>query len=176
MELIGKLSEKKDAVKRTETFTVREFVLEVQSNNSQYTDYVLFQLTNDRCGLLDQFNTGDELHVTFDIRGRKWTSPQGEERVFNTLSAWRIEKYDPARMQQGAMQGGGQAGGYMPNQGFQQPGYQQPMGGYQPYQPNGGYQQPQTPQAQQPQAAAQAAPAQPQAQPEAAGNDGDLPF
>ncbi|MBP5364991.1 MAG: DUF3127 domain-containing protein [Bacteroidales bacterium] len=160
MEIIGKLDEKKDAVKRTETFTVREFVLECQSNNSQYTDYILFQVTNERCALLDAFNVGDVLSVTFDIRGRKWTGQDGTQRVFNTLSAWRIEKYDPARNGQFAQ------GGYMqqPQGGFQMP--QQPQ--YQPPMGNGGYAQPQ-----QPAQPAQAPVQQPAAAPSA---DGDLPF
>ena len=30
--------------------------------------------------------------MTFNIRGREWTSPQGEVKYFNSLDAWRVEK------------------------------------------------------------------------------------
>ncbi len=112
MEIIGKLFEKRDAVKRSETFTVREFVIEVENPNSQYKDYVLFQVTNDRCSLLDQYNVGEELHVVFDIRGRRWVRPADQQVMyFNTLSAWRVERYNPSAYmssgyQQQPMQGG----------------------------------------------------------------------
>ncbi len=124
MDLIGKLFEKREAVKRTETFTAREFVLEIESNNSQYKDYVIFQLTNDRCSVIDRFNIGDELHVTFDIRGRRWVRPaDGVVMYFNTLSAWRIEPYAPQQYSAMQRQEYPQQG-YQ--QGFQQGGYQQP--------------------------------------------------
>ena len=30
--------------------------------------------------------------VSFNLRGREWTSPKGEIKYFNSLEAWRIEK------------------------------------------------------------------------------------
>ena len=48
-------------------------------------------MTNNQCSLIDNFNVGDQITVTFDLRGRKWTNPQGQEVYFNTLSAWRID-------------------------------------------------------------------------------------
>ena len=32
------------------------------------------------------------MEVSFNLRGREWTSPQGEVKYFNSLDAWRIEK------------------------------------------------------------------------------------
>lgn len=92
MELIGKLEEVRAAVQRTATFTVREFVLEVENQrNSQWNDHILFQVSNNNVGLLDTFSVGQMIKVTFDIQGRRWTGQDGTQRVFNTLSAWRIE-------------------------------------------------------------------------------------
>ena len=31
-----------------------------------------------------------QVNVGFNLKGRKWTSPQGEEKFFNTLQAWMI--------------------------------------------------------------------------------------
>ena len=98
MELIGKLEEVRDAIQRTATFTVREFVLEVENpRNAQWNDHILFQVSNNNVGLLDTFNVGQMVKVTFDIQGRRWTGQDGTQRVFNTLSAWRIEAAENAQ-------------------------------------------------------------------------------
>jgi hypothetical protein len=83
----------------TEKFAKREFV--VTDTTSQYPQDILFQATQDKCGLLDQFQAGDQVEVSFNLRGREWTSPQGEVKHFNTIEAWRIEK-----MSQGMPSGG----------------------------------------------------------------------
>ena len=98
MELIGKLEEVRDAIQRTATFTVREFVLEVENpRNAQWNDHILFQVSNNNVGLLDTFSVGQMIKVTFDIQGRRWTGQDGTQRVFNTLSAWRIESAENAQ-------------------------------------------------------------------------------
>ena len=98
MELIGKLEEVRPAIQRTATFTVREFVLEVENQrNAQWNDHILFQVSNNNVGLLDSFNVGQMIKVTFDIQGRRWTGQEGTQRVFNTLSAWRLESAENAQ-------------------------------------------------------------------------------
>lgn len=95
MELTGKLEEVRQAIQRTATFTVREFVLEVENQrNPQWNDHILFQVSNNNVALLDNFSIGQTIKVTFDIQGRRWTGNDGTVRVFNTLSAWRIEAQD----------------------------------------------------------------------------------
>jgi hypothetical protein len=42
--------------------------------------------------LIDAFNPQEQVEVSFNLRGREWTSPQGEVKYFNTLEAWRIER------------------------------------------------------------------------------------
>jgi len=98
MELIGKLEEVREAIQRTATFTVREFVLEVENpRNAQWNDHILFQVSNNNVGLLDSFSVGQMIKVTFDIQGRRWTGQDGTQRVFNTLSAWRLESAENAQ-------------------------------------------------------------------------------
>jgi hypothetical protein len=89
MDITGILKVKMDAMQVSEKFKKREFVL--TDNSSQYPQHISFQLTQDKCGLLDQYKVGDELKVHFNLRGREWTSPKGEVKYFNTLEAWRIE-------------------------------------------------------------------------------------
>lgn len=160
MEIIGKLLEKRDARKVSETFTIREFVIEVENQrNPNYNDFLLCQLSNDRVTYIDQYEVGSLVRVTFDLRGRKWTAPDGTVRYIMSLNAYRIDPPGmPSDMQPGGyaqqpMQGGYQQpmqGGYQqPMQGgFQQPmggGYQQPAPAFQPQQPTAPTQQPQAP-------------------------------
>ncbi len=87
--LTGKLKVKKDEQVISEKFKKREFV--VTDESSQYPQDIMFQLTQDRTSLLDSFNEGDQVSVYFNLRGREWTSPNGEVKYFNTLDAWKID-------------------------------------------------------------------------------------
>jgi hypothetical protein len=89
MDITGTLKVKSEAQQVSEKFKKREFV--ITDNSSQYPQHISFQLTQDRCDLLDKHNVGEELKVHFNLRGREWTSPKGEIKYFNTLEAWRIE-------------------------------------------------------------------------------------
>ncbi len=89
MDITGTLKVKNAEQKVSEKFKKREFV--IVDNSSQYPQYLQFQLTQDRCSLLDSYNIGDELKVYFNLRGREWTNPQGEVKYFNSLEAWKIE-------------------------------------------------------------------------------------
>jgi len=91
LETRGKLHAKFDAQQVTERFRKREFVIEL-SDNPRYPQFVLFQLTGDRCEKLDDFNVGDELALDFALRGREWTSPRGEVKFFNSLEVWDLER------------------------------------------------------------------------------------
>jgi hypothetical protein len=91
METTGRIHALFETQQKTERFRLREFVLEL-SENPRYPQYVMFQLTNDRCEALDEFAVGDEVKVEFSLRGREWKSPQGETRYFNSLDVWKVEK------------------------------------------------------------------------------------
>ena len=89
MDVTGILKVKGEAQQISDKFKKREFVL--TDNSSQYPQHISFQLTQDKCGLIDQYKIGDEIKVHFNLRGREWTSPKGEIKYFNTLEAWRLE-------------------------------------------------------------------------------------
>ena len=59
-----------------------------------YPQDILFQATQDKCSLLDSIKVQDQIEVSFNLRGREWTSPTGEVKYFNSLEAWRIEVLD----------------------------------------------------------------------------------
>jgi single-strand DNA-binding protein len=94
MEVTGVLKVKFDTQKVSDRFQKREFILTTEMN-TPYPQHVSFQVTQDKCNSLDQFNAGDELRVQFNLRGREWNGPQGV-KYFNTLEAWRIEKTNGA--------------------------------------------------------------------------------
>lgn len=89
LNVTGTLKIKNDEQKVSDKFRKREFVL--TDNSSQYPQHILFQLTQDRCSLIENYNVGDEIKVSFNLRGREWQSPKGEIKYFNSLDAWRIE-------------------------------------------------------------------------------------
>jgi len=92
-ELTGKLLIKFDTIQRTETFKTREFVIEKSEdiNGKVITNFIKFQCVQDRTGIVDRINTGDEVKVYFNIRGSKWEK-DGKVSYFNNLDAWRIEQ------------------------------------------------------------------------------------
>ena len=90
MEVTGQLKLKYDIQKVSEKFQKRDFVLSTDLS-TPYPQHVSFQVTQDKCSMLDSFNEGDEIKVQFNLRGREWNGPQGL-KYFNTLEAWKIEK------------------------------------------------------------------------------------
>lgn len=87
----GKIVEKYDTQNIKDSFRKREFVLEY-AENPQYPEFVKFELIQSNCDQLDNLNVGDQVSVNFNLKGRKWTDPQGEVKYFNSLQAWRIDK------------------------------------------------------------------------------------
>ncbi|RMG55349.1 MAG: DUF3127 domain-containing protein [Bacteroidetes bacterium] len=87
----GKLIEKFDTVQISDRFKKREFVVEYIDGNPMYPNFILFQLTQDRCDMLDPFEKESMIEVSFNLRGRKWNAPSGETKYFNSLEAWRLQ-------------------------------------------------------------------------------------
>jgi hypothetical protein len=98
-KLTGSVKLIKDTVQVTEKFAKREFV--INDASSMYPQDILFQAVQDKCSMLDGVNEGEQVEVSFNLRGREWTSPQGEVKYFNTLDAWRIEKAGQGMPQEG---------------------------------------------------------------------------
>jgi hypothetical protein len=89
-KIIGTVKVINPTVQVSEKFSKREFVL--TESSSMYPQDILFQLTQDKCSLLDGVQVNEQIEVSFNLRGREWTSPQGEVKYFNSLDAWRIDK------------------------------------------------------------------------------------
>lgn len=89
MEIKAKLIEKFDTQQVTASFKKREFVVEY-ADNPQYPEFPKFELIQDKCDQLDAFNIGQEINISFNLKGRKWTDPQGNVKYFNSLQAWKL--------------------------------------------------------------------------------------
>jgi single-strand DNA-binding protein len=83
-ETEGILHKKYDIESKSASFQTREFVITTEGT---YPQYVKFQLTQDKCGVIDPCNEGEKVKVYFDLRGREW---QG--KYFTNLNAWKVEK------------------------------------------------------------------------------------
>lgn len=81
-EISGKLHKKFDTEQKTDTFKAREFVIATEGD---YPQFIKFQCTQDRCAMIDGYEEGSMIKVSFDLRGREW---QG--KYFTNLNAWKI--------------------------------------------------------------------------------------
>jgi single-strand DNA-binding protein len=84
-EVEGKLFRLFPTEQKSASFQAREFVLEIPDGN--YPQLVKFQAVQERCTLLDQFSEGDNVKVSFDLRGREWNG-----KFLTNLNAWRIDR------------------------------------------------------------------------------------
>ncbi|UXP31810.1 DUF3127 domain-containing protein [Reichenbachiella agarivorans] len=89
MDIKAKLIEKQETAQISASFRKREFVVEY-AENPQYPEFIKFELIQDKCEQIDGFNIGQEINVAFNLKGRKWTNPQGQVVYFNSLQAWRV--------------------------------------------------------------------------------------
>lgn len=68
--------------------------------NEEYPQILNLQSNKEKADNLIKFNkVGDKVDVNINLRGREWTNPAGEIRVFNTIEAWKVFKTEEATTQ-----------------------------------------------------------------------------
>lgn len=81
------------AISETQTFASgfqkRELVL---LTDEQYPQPIAIDFLQNNTDLADYHEVGSKVKVHINIRGKEWTSPQGEVKYFNSIIGWRIEK------------------------------------------------------------------------------------
>jgi len=82
-ELTGKVKLIQDAQTFGSGFTKREMVVIVE--DGKYPQEINLEFVQDKVSLLDTVEVGQEVTVTFDIRGREYNG-----RYFNNLQGWKI--------------------------------------------------------------------------------------
>ncbi len=93
-DLEGKLYKKFDTAQVTDSFKKREFVVEIE--DGAYPQLIKFQLTQNNCDKLDSYNEGEQIKVTFSLKGREYTR-DGKTSYFTNLDAWRLDKAGAAQ-------------------------------------------------------------------------------
>jgi len=102
-ETAGKIKVINDTQSFASGFTKREFV--VTTAHDKYPQDLKFEIVKDKCSLLDAFEVGQEVQVSFDIRGNEYNG-----KYFVNLSCWKIQAANGASggaeppRQQGATQ------------------------------------------------------------------------
>lgn len=89
MELQGTVKKVFDTQTFASGFQKREMILLTQE---QYPQPISIEFLQDKINLLDTVSEGENVKVGINIRGREWTSPQGEVKYFNSITGWRLEK------------------------------------------------------------------------------------
>ncbi len=90
MNASGKLIFVFDTQVVKETFKKREFVIEM-FGDTQYPQEVKFEVVQDKCDMLEQYNLGDQMDIEYNMQGRSWVNAQGVKNWFNTLQAWKVK-------------------------------------------------------------------------------------
>ena len=86
-DVTGKLLEIFDEQQVSEKFKKREFVVEVAG---QYPEQIKLQLVQDKCELIEPYQVGQEVTVSFNLRGKGFNK-NGQMLYFTNLDAWKIQ-------------------------------------------------------------------------------------
>jgi hypothetical protein len=73
----------------SDKFSVREFV--VTTPDEKYPQDILFQTVNDKMAVLESLGVGQQVEVSYNVRGREYAAPGKPVKYYNTLDAWKIE-------------------------------------------------------------------------------------
>lgn len=82
-ELSGKIKLIQEAKTFDSGFTKREMVVTV--DDGRYPQDINLEFVQDKTSLLDSLHPGQEVTVSFDIRGREYNG-----RYFNNLQGWKV--------------------------------------------------------------------------------------
>ena len=67
----------------SDKFSVREFVI---TTADKYPQEVIFQTVNDKMDIIAPQGQGQEVTVSFNVRGREYNG-----KWYNTLDAWKVQ-------------------------------------------------------------------------------------
>ena len=88
MEIKGKLIKKEGVRIISDKFKNLRFVIETSGD---YPQTIQLELHQDNVNKIDEFNVGDDITCSIDLRGRKWTNKEGEDVYFNTIVCWKLD-------------------------------------------------------------------------------------
>ncbi len=83
-QLSGRIKTVMDQVTFPSGFTKREFVV---TTEDKFPQDIKLELIKDKCALVDGYASGEEVTVSFNIRGN-----ENNGRYYVNLQAWKIDK------------------------------------------------------------------------------------
>ena len=89
MEVLGRVRLINPVQQVSASFKKRELVV---TTEEQYPQHILIEFAQDKTDLLNNYNVGEQVKVSINLRGREWVNPQGETKYFNDIQGWRVEK------------------------------------------------------------------------------------
>ena len=93
-EAAGKIKVINETQSFASGFTKREFV--VTTAHDKFPQDLKFEIVKDKCSLLDAFEVGQEVQVSFDIRGNEYNG-----KYFVNLSCWKLQAADGSQAPSG---------------------------------------------------------------------------
>jgi len=89
MEIQGKVK----FIGETQTFGANGFRKReiVVTTEEQYPQHIMVEFVQDKTDLLNNYEVGQNVKISINLRGREWVNPQGETKYFNSIQGWRIE-------------------------------------------------------------------------------------
>ncbi|MFC4816289.1 MULTISPECIES: DUF3127 domain-containing protein [unclassified Flavobacterium] len=89
MEVTGRIKVINPTQDVSASFKKRELVV---TTEEQYPQHIMIEFTQAKVDDLNNFQVGEQVKVSINLRGREWTNPQGETKYFNSIQGWRIER------------------------------------------------------------------------------------
>lgn len=89
MEVQGRIK----LIGETQTFGANGFRKRevVVTTEEQYPQHLMIEFIQDKTDLLNNYQVGQQVKISINLRGREWVNPQGETKYFNSIQGWRIE-------------------------------------------------------------------------------------
>lgn len=73
----------------SDKFQKRDLIIKY-AENEKYPEFIKFEMVQDKCDIADRFDVGDNVNVSFNLRGRPHTDKNGKTNYFNSLVIWKM--------------------------------------------------------------------------------------
>lgn len=84
-KITGTIKDIKDTQRITDKFSKREVWVNVE-DDPKYPQTLSIEFTNKGCATLDNFHIGQEVNITFSLRGREY-----KDKIYNSLNGFQID-------------------------------------------------------------------------------------
>jgi len=99
MEITGKIIFIGDTREVSDKFKTRQVVIEEKTTTQggqEFTEYLPVDFNQIKVDDLNKFVVGNNVNISYNLRGRKWTNPEGVDKYFLALNGWKIDKAESA--------------------------------------------------------------------------------